>query len=72
MITDHTKRANILHFASYKSKLIVRSVFGGETYAFADGFDSAFMLQYDIERITEAKVSLIMFTDSESLFKVII
>lgn len=28
-LTDHTGRANCLHFSSYKSKRIVRSVLGG-------------------------------------------
>lgn len=72
LLTDRTKRANWLHYASYKSKRIVRSVLGGETYAFADGFDFAFTLRHDIENILGRKLSITMLTDSESLFKVII
>lgn len=72
LLTDGTGRANLLHFSSYKSKRIVRSVLGGETYAFADGFDAAYMLRYDLERMLMRRIPMTMLTDSESLFRVII
>lgn len=49
LLSDDTDRSNILHYCSYKDKLIVRSVFGGETYAFADAFDAGFMLLHDLQ-----------------------
>ncbi len=36
---------------SYKSKRTTRSVTESEIYAFADAFDCAYPLKYDLERI---------------------
>ena len=72
LLADASGRANILHFASYKSQRVVRSFMGGETYAFADGFDYAYLLRYDLEDIRDQTIPRTMFTDSESLFKVIV
>ena len=70
LLTDTSGRANILHFSSYKSMRIVRSILGGEVYAFADGFDFAFLLRHDLQDIMVLTIPMSMFTDSESLFKV--
>ena len=72
LLTDASGRANILHFSSYKSMRIVCSILGGEVYAFADGFDFAFMLRHDLQEIMGQTIPMSMFTDSESLFKVIV
>lgn len=72
LLTDRTRRVNWLHYSSYKSKRIVRSVLGGETYAFADGFDFGFTLRHDLQRITGRKIPITMLTDSQSLFNVIV
>lgn len=52
LLTDASGKANILHFASYNSQRIVRSVLGGETYGFADSFDYGYLLCYDLEDIS--------------------
>lgn len=57
-----------LSLSSYKCRRIVRSVFGGGTYAFADGFDVSFSLKHDIGKIVGRNVLLTMLTYSESLF----
>ena len=72
MLCDATKKCNVLHFASYKSQRVVRSILGGETYAFADGFDFAYLMRHDLQRMLKRKIPLTMITDSEQLFKVII
>lgn len=71
LLCDESGKCNILHFASYKSKRIVRSVMGGEAYAFANGFDFSFTLRHDLERMIAQNIPLTMYTDSDSLFKVI-
>lgn len=71
MLTYHTDRTNCLYLAIYKSKIIVRSVLDGETYAFADEFDSSIMLRHDLECMVGRNISLNMSTDSESFFRVI-
>lgn len=59
-------------FASYKCKIVVRSVLGGETNAMADGFEVAFLLMYDLERMIGRKIPFCVLTGSKSLFNVIV
>lgn len=72
LLCDDSGRANVLHYASYKSKRVVRSTMGGEVFAFADGFDYGYSLRHDLERMTGRKIPLLMYTDSDSVFKVIV
>lgn len=71
-LTDQSGKSNILHFTSYKSKRVVRSVLAGETHAFADAFDVAFTMRHELRKVIGKEVRLTMLTDSMSLFKVII
>ncbi len=43
----------------------------GEVYAFADAFDTAFILKHDLERIYHQHLPLVMLTDSKQMFDVI-
>lgn len=72
LLCDASGKCNILHFSSYKSKRITRSVLGAEVLAFADGFDYAYLLRHDLRRILDRNITLAMLTDSESLFKCIV
>ena len=69
LLCDATNKCKILHFSSYKSKLVSSSVMGSEVLAFADGFDNSFLLKNDLERAVGKNLPLAMHTDSESLFK---
>ena len=71
LLCDKSNKCNILHFSSHKSRRIVRSVLGGEVYAFADAFDYAYTMRHDLQRILGRNIALQMFTDSKSLFDVI-
>lgn len=70
MLSDKDSNANLLHFASYKSQRVARSVLGAEICAFADAYDMAYCVKRDLETIMERRVPLMMFTDSKSLFDV--
>ena len=71
LLADKLDNACVLHYASYKSRRVVRSVLGAETYAFADAFDFAYCAKIDLETLLDSFVSLSIFTDSKSLFDVI-
>lgn len=71
-LCDKFNRCNVLSFRSYKSRRVVRSVLGGEIYAFADGFDVAYMLRFDLESILNRTLRLCILTDSKSLFDTIV
>lgn len=53
VLADKLDNCNVLYFSSHKSRRIVRSVLGGEVYAFADSFDVAYTLKRDLESIME-------------------
>lgn len=71
LLNDKSRRANRLQYSSYKRKRIVRSVLGGETYEFEDGFDFAYTIPFEIEQISGQRLPITMLTDSESRFKFI-
>jgi hypothetical protein len=71
LLTDKTDQCNISHYSSHKSRLVTRSVLGGELYAFADAFDFAFTLKHDLQVMLCQIIPLTILTDSKSLFDVI-
>lgn len=71
LLCDKYGKCNVLHFSSYKSRRVVRSVLGSETYAFTDGMDFALILKKDIEDMIQKKIGIRIFTDSKSLFDAI-
>ena len=68
---DEHDSACVLHYASYKSRRVARSVLGAEMYAFAHAFDFAYCPKTNLEKLLDRRVSLSIFTDSKSLFDVI-
>ena len=63
--------AHILNYSSRKKRRVTRSVLGCEVFAFADAFDSAYVLRQDLQQLLNVNIPLKMFTDSKSLFDVI-
>lgn len=49
---------------------MTRSVLGAEVHAFTDAFDARYIIKHDLQTICKQDISLIMFTDSKSLFDV--
>lgn len=72
LLCDATDKTNILHFASYKSKRVVRSVIGGKCHAFADAFYYGYSPRHDLEQMLDKTLPLQLHTDSDSVFKVIV
>lgn len=72
VIKDQSGRANVVSYASYKSKRMVRSVLGGEVYAFADCFDASFTLLDVISRLFSRRQPIAIIIYSASLFNVIV
>ncbi len=71
LLANKHDNACVLHYASYKSRRVARSVLYAETYAFASAFDFAHCAKPDLEKLLDRCVSLSIFTDSKSLFDVI-
>lgn len=49
LMCDANKNCNVIHFSSHKSRRVVRSVLGGEAYAFADGVDYGLAVKKDLK-----------------------
>lgn len=71
LLCDNKNRTHVLDYSSRKFKRVVRSILGGEVYAFSAGFDRGFILQYDLQTIYKRAIPLHMMTDSLQLFDVI-
>lgn len=71
IMTDKSRRANLIHFLTYRSKPLVRPVLGCEIHALVNAFDVAFTLKNDSETITKTSLPLTMLTDSLN-FKVLL
>jgi hypothetical protein len=68
VLTDATKRANIVHWSSVKCKRVTRSVLASELYGMAHGFDIAAAIKSTVDKILQTNIPLILATDSKSLY----
>lgn len=71
LLKEGRRLFSILHFSSYKARRATRSVLGAETYAIADAFDVGYTLAHDLSEILQVSITLVMSTDSKSLFSLI-
>jgi hypothetical protein len=71
ILSDASRKRNVINYRSYKSRRVTHSVLGGEILAFAEPFDCAYTLRKDIEKMLGRKLPLSFLTDSKSLFDII-
>ena len=70
-LSDKSKYCQPIFWSSYKSKRVTRSVLGSEVMAFADAFDMAYTIKYDLQIMLNKIIPISMLTDSKSLFDVL-
>ena len=68
VLTDATKKANVIHWSSVKCKRVTRSVLASELYGIAHGFDIGTAIKSTIDKILQINLPLILCTDSKSLY----
>jgi hypothetical protein len=68
VLSDATKKANIVHWSSVKCKRVTRSVLASELYGMAHGFDIGAAIKSTVDKILQVNLSLILCTDSKSLY----
>jgi hypothetical protein len=71
VLSDDSGSASIINYQSSKSRRVARSSMASETLAFSHGFDSAFLLRHDLERVLGQTIPMVMFTDSKALFDIL-
>jgi hypothetical protein len=59
---------NLIHWSSIKCKRVIRSVLAAKLYAMINDFDVETIIKSIIERMLHISLSLILLTDSKSLF----
>jgi len=60
---------NVIHYASYKSKRVCKSVLAAELFAMVDGYDVGFSIRHALETCTGiSKINLSIYTDSQTLY----
>lgn len=72
MLADNENNGNIIDYSSTKSRRVVRSVLGAETFGMADACDAAIVIQHDMKKILKRTFKIKLLTDSETLFNVVI
>lgn len=71
LLCDKNNQCHVLDYGSKKSRRVVRSIMGGELYAFTDAFDISRTLSIDVSKAIGKPILLRMFTDSKQVFDVI-
>jgi len=71
LLCDAEDECLVLTYSSRQARRIVRSIMAGETYAFADAFDAAYILKHYQELVYNQLLHLVMLTDSKQTFDVI-
>jgi len=71
ILADASNKCCIIQYSSRKSRRVTRSTSSGEAFALTDGFDAAYVLRHDLQRMINVKVPILAFTDSEILFDII-
>jgi hypothetical protein len=67
-LIDDDHRANVIHWLFIKCKRVIRSVLATELYAMTNDFDVDSVIKSTIERILHISLSLILCTNSKSLY----
>lgn len=63
---------NVLSYASYKAKRVVRSIIGGKTYAFADCIYSVYSERDELLKVFGRRIPIVVLTDSTCLLNVFV
>ena len=71
-LADKTGTANFIHWTSIKCKRIIKNVLASELYAMNHVFDIETIIKTTIEKIFDIHISLILCTDSKSLYDCLI
>lgn len=67
-LADKHGNANIVHYSSFKSKRVTRSVLAAELFAVVHAFDYASTLRNSVSDMLGRQIAMTVYTDSKSLY----
>lgn len=68
-IMDENNNLNVLHYSSFKSKRVTRSVLASELFAVVYAFDYALTLMVTLKETLKRSIPLAIITDSKSFIR---
>lgn len=71
-MADKENNADLIDCTILKERRVVRSALEAETFGLADACDAAIIIRYDLKMILSTTIKVILLTDSDILFKLII
>lgn len=71
LLKDKNDNACVIHYSSWKSRRVVRSVLAAELFAFVSSHDYCQIIAHDLHLITGKKFPVHLMTDSKSIFDTI-
>ena len=71
LLADIHKKCSAVHYSSHKYHRVARLSMAAETLAFTDGFDNAFPIKHDMQRMLGKELTLLVITESKILCNVV-
>lgn len=72
ILADKYNKANLIDYASIKSRRFVRYVLGAESFALANASDAAELLQHDLKNMLNKTLQITILNESPTLFTFLI
>ncbi len=71
LLMDNFGNANIIHYASWKIRRVVRSTLAAEVYVVSACHDYCLALAFDLSTMLERQIPVYLMTDAKSIFDTI-
>lgn len=71
MISDKERHTNLIHYGTYRCKLVTRSMMAAEVNALILGFDQASVMRDLLREFLGRRVDIPAYVDNRTLFDII-
>lgn len=71
ILADDANRPNTVHYASWRCRIVTRSIMAAEFHELIEGFDAAYVIKDMIKDILGRKVRIHAYIDSKTVFDIV-